>query len=286
MKKLLMAMALPLLMVSCGGHGSAEPAQVKIISYNIRCLSSGDKGENAWDVRKEASVALILAEEPDVIGCQEPWSPQIEYLTERLPQYGHVEQGRDEGEREDGGEHLMIMWNSGKYELLDSGRYWLSETPDTISKGWDAAYRRITLWVRLREYASGREFYYFDTHLDHRGDTARFEGAKLNVRKAREIAGEDAPVFFSGDMNIAAGSKKESLLAPYEEWFESVRETAPQTDRRPTFTAFGKSSHPSIIDYIYYRNAEPVSYMTLDGEDYGVKYISDHYPVCGIFRIE
>ncbi len=266
------------------GCAGTQTTEVKVISYNLRCITADDQGENAWEARREASVNMILAEQPDVIGFQEPWNPQIDYLTSRLPQYSHFEYGRETGLREDGGEHLMVMWNRDKYDLLDSGHFWLSDTPLEVSRGWDAACYRITLWIRLGEKSTGREFYYFDTHLDHMGPVAKREGARLNVEKMKEIVGDDAVAFISGDMNVAVGSPDESLLDPYYEWLQSARDNAEVTDNRPTFTGFGRSANPKIIDYIFYRNATPLKFETLDGENYGVKYISDHYPVAATFR--
>lgn len=120
---------------------------------------------------------MIRDVRPDVIGFQEPRRQQVAYLVEQLPEYGHIEMGRDFGAKDDPGEHLMIMYLRERYELLDHGHYWLSETPDEVSQGWDGRCRRVTVWARLRDRATGREFCLFDTHLDHIGKTARLEGA-------------------------------------------------------------------------------------------------------------
>ncbi len=270
-------------MTSCKSD-SAEPSELKVISYNIRLITSADKGDASWDARKEASINMINTEKPDVIGFQEPHMPQIEYLVSQLPQYGYVEIDRDGGLLEDNGEHIMTMWNKEKYDLLDSGHFWLSETPDEVSQGWDGACRRVAQWIRLSEKETGKEFYHVNTHLDHRGAEARKEGAKLIVEKMKEMAGNNAVVFLGGDMNVATGSPEEVSLEPYKEWMESVRETAPETDSRGTFNGFGLVENPMIIDYIYYRNAEPLRYETLDGAGYGTRYISDHYPILGLFE--
>ncbi len=275
--------AVALAMVACNSTPDTS-SELKVISYNIRLLTPGDTGDFAWDARKEASINMINTEKPDVIGFQEPWLPQIEYLVERLPQYGCVKVGRETGLREDGGEHIMAMWNKEKYDLLDSGHFWLSETPDVVSMGWDAACYRVAQWLRLSEKSTGKEFYFFNTHLDHMGTEARREGAKLIVRKMKEFAEDGVTVILAGDMNAILGTSEEAWLEPYKEWMESVRETAPETDHRITFHGFGTEEEPQIIDYIYYRNAEPLRYETLDGDGYGTRYISDHYPILGIFK--
>ena len=123
-----------------------------------------------------------------MIGFQEPKRPQLDYLVEHLPEYGHVEMGRDCGVKPDGGEHLMVMYLKGKYDLLDWGHFWLSDTPEKASHGWDAMCRRVTVWVKLRDKKTDREFFYFDTHLDHKGKTARLEGLPVGISGGAALA--------------------------------------------------------------------------------------------------
>ena len=177
----------------------------------------------------------------------------------------------------------MIMYLRERYELLDHGHYWLSETPDEVSQGWDGRCRRVTVWARLRDRATGREFCLFDTHLDHIGKTARLEGARLNVERMRSIAGKRTPQFIVGDMNATAGTPGGVCLEPYFKWLKSACEEAPQTDPRPTYHGFGKAK-PLHIDHIFYRCAEPLRYQLLDSTGYGVQYLSDHYPIVCTFR--
>lgn len=253
------------------------------MSYNIRYINApGDEGDFAWNARRESSLAMIHREKPDVIGFQEPKQPQVNYLIEQLPEYGHVEMGRDHGVKADGGEHLMVMYLKEKYDLADWGYYWLSETPCEVSRGWDAMCRRVTVWVKLRDKTTGGEFFYFNTHLDHKGVVARLEGAAMNVTKMKEIAGGKSPVFISGDMNAEFGTSTGRYLDPFVKWMKSARDKAPENDDYATFNGFGKTK-PHWLDYIFYRNARPLKYATLNGADYGVRYISDHYPIFAIF---
>lgn len=274
-----------LLVLFCAGLANARTAtSLKLMSYNIRGTGhKEDTGELNWDIRKEASIAMILHERPDVIGFQEPKSEQVSFLVERLSEYAHVEASRDQGTDLPEGEHLMVMWLRQKYDLLDWGYYWLSETPGEISHGWDAKNRRISVWVCLQDKASGRKFYYFNTHLDHKGHEARRNGALLNVRMMRKIAGKRVPSFISGDMNSELGQKTGEYLEAYTAWLDSAYEAAPERDDHPSFNGFGKS-RARTLDYIYFRNARALHYETIDGEDYGVRYISDHYPIVCTFR--
>ena len=167
MKRILLLLAGML----CAGTVSSRTEQttIKIMSYNIRGTGhSDDVGDLAWDVRKGASIAMIGDQRPDVIGFQEPKTEQVAYLIEQLPEYAYVEAGRDQGVSTEG-EHLLVMWLREKYDMIDWGYYWLSETPDRVSRGWDAKNRRISVWVCLKEKATSRQFYYFNTHQDHKG---------------------------------------------------------------------------------------------------------------------
>lgn len=163
-----------LLCIAAATAVAREPTELKLLSYNIRYIGApGDEGDFAWDARKEASIGMIRDVKPDIIGFQEPRRQQVAYLVEQLPEYGHIATGRDLGAREDPGEHLMIMYLRKKYELVDHGHFWLSPTPGEVSLGWDGRCRRVTVWARLRDRSTGREFCFFDTHLDHLGKTAR-----------------------------------------------------------------------------------------------------------------
>lgn len=226
-----------------------------------------------------AALSLIQDVSPDIIGFQEPKAPQVAFLIESLPDYGHVELGRDAGIKPDGGEHLMIMYRDDKYALLDKGHFWMSETPDTVSFGWDAMCRRITVWVHLLEKKSGKQFYFFDTHFDHIGKAARRNEAILLSEKMKEIAGDDSPVFVCGDFNM--DSSDESML-PLKEWMREACDDAPNADNRQTFNGFGIDTRPLRIDHVFYRNAIPLSYRVIT-DDYGVTYVSDHYPVHASF---
>lgn len=253
-------------------------SELKLLSYNIRYAGAkADTGEQAWEARREASIAMIRREQPDVVGLQEPRTPQVDFLLERLDEYGHVLAGNSR----DG--YLMILYLRAKFDLLDSGRFWLSDTPDCRSKGWDGGCVRLTVWAHLRDKATGGEFFYFDTHLDHLGYEARLRGARLNVERMKCLAGERCAVFISGDMNAERGAPNARFLAPFDAWMQSAREAAPQSDDKATFNGFGRTPL-HWLDHIYFRNAVPLCYRTLDDADYGVRYISDHYPILCTFR--
>ncbi|MGM9786491.1 MAG: endonuclease/exonuclease/phosphatase family protein [Candidatus Cryptobacteroides sp.] len=267
--------------VQCAG---ARKSEIKLMSYNIRFITPDDQGVYSWESRKEPNIKMLRDVSPDVVGFQETMNGISEYLIENLPDYDCFLRYRD-GEPDKHGRNQMIMWKRDRFDLLDSGRFWLSPTPDKVSKSWDANHVRHTIYVKLRDKASGREFWYFDTHLDHKSKTAKQEGVKLNVEMMKKIAGDDAVVFISGDMNIQRAKSNGYYLDPYYEWMDSAVEVAPRTCTRPTFNGFEyEGKNPGRLDHIFFRNAKAMKFDVIDSEGYGVKYISDHYPITCVFK--
>ena len=175
MKKLVFFAALAAMFsfVSCGNAD-----ELKVMSYNIRLDHKGD-GDNAWPNRKEATIAMLEDVKPDVFGVQEALPHQVAYITEQAPNYKNVGVGRDDGVAK--GEFMSIFWNVETMEMLEWGTYWLSETPDVPSYGWDAACRRTATWALMKDKRNGKKFYFVNTHLDHRGVLARKNGLQLVV---------------------------------------------------------------------------------------------------------
>ena len=101
----------------------------------------------------------------------------MEDLTEGLPEYGWVGVGRDDGQ--EAGEFNPVFYRKDKYDLVDSGTFWLSETPELPSLGWNGGCNRLCTWVILREKATGFTYAHVNTHLDNASEEARVNGAKL-----------------------------------------------------------------------------------------------------------
>ncbi|MBQ1980766.1 MAG: endonuclease/exonuclease/phosphatase family protein [Alistipes sp.] len=258
--------------VSCSTEQAKEP--IKVISYNIRCgVNPGQDGENNWEYRKQASINMINDEKPTIFGLQEALPPHLEYLKEQLPQYASYGIARDDGKTE--GEYMTIYYLKDEVELLNCGTFWLSETPETPSMGWDAACKRTCTWAKMRMKRSGKEFAYLNTHLDHVGKVAQREGLALMMKRASEIVPDGMPVFVTADFNCVTS---DPIFEPIKAVMKDARETAPQTDRRATFNGW-KPNATAVIDHIFYRGAEPKSFRVLCDKNYGAPYISDHYPV-------
>ena len=261
-------------MTACG----EKEATVRYISYNIRNSRAGDI-ENAWDLRKPATKQMLETEQPTVFGLQEAYPEQLAYIDDNFPQFSRVGVGRDDGKEE--GEFMALYYRNDLYELLDSGNFWLSETPDVPDFGWDAACIRIVTWANLKDIETGKTFYAFNTHLDHVGQVAREQSILLIVNKINEIAKDaDTPVFLSGDFNSDVSS---TIFDPLKAVMNDSRALLPADQWEPSFNYFGKPyDGTKIIDYIFYKNTEITSFRTLNG-DYGKPYISDHYPIVAEF---
>ena len=263
----------------CGGCGSREKdVEIKYISYNIRYANTSD-GDNAWDIRKPATKEMIEREQPDVFGLQEALIGQLQYIDSNFPQYSRVGVGRDDGKED--GEFMAVYYRNDKFKLIENGDFWLSETPDECSMGWDAACKRIVTWAKLKDKETGKVFYAFNTHLDHVGEVAREQSILLIVKKIDEIVKKDkAPVFLSGDFNSNVNS---AIFDPLKNIMKDSRAILPESEWIPTYNSFGNGGD-SMIDYIFYKNAEVLDFKTLNG-DYGKPYISDHYPVMAKMKI-
>ena len=257
--------------VSCN-----RTSEIKVMSYNIRLSSGTEKADSIyhWQHRKQASLNLMHEERPTVFGLQEACPDQMDYMVENLPEYGYIGVGRDDGKRK--GEFMSIFYKKDEVELIDGGTFWLSETPDEVSKGWDAACFRTCTWAILKKKDTGKKFVYMNTHLDHKGKVAREESIKLIVARAEQITGSKLPVFITADFNSPTSN---AIFKPMQEAMLDARVEAPVTDDRGTLNCWGTTPPGVVIDHVFYRGAEAQKFEVLRDKDYGAPYVSDHYPV-------
>ena len=257
--------------VSCN-----RTSEVKVMSYNIRLSSGTEQADSIyhWQHRKEASLNLMHEERPTVFGLQEACPDQMDYMVENLPEYGYIGVGRDDGKRK--GEFMSIFYLKDEVELIDGGTFWLSQTPDQVTKGWDAACFRTCTWAILKIKETGKKFVYMNTHLDHKGKVAREESLKLIVAKAEELTGGKLPVYITADFNSRTS---EPIFKPMQEALLDARVEAPVTDDRGTLNCWGTTPPGVVIDHIFFRGAQAQKFEVLRDKDYGAPYVSDHYPV-------
>lgn len=180
-------------------HSEAKKINVRWVTFNIRCDCSVD-GQNSWSHRKDNVCRFIKDQQLDIVGMQEVLHNQLLDLHGGLPEYGSIGVGRADGKTQ--GEYAPLLYRKDKYEVLDSGTFWLSENPENMGvKGWDAACERIATWAKFKDKASGKIFMAVNTHFDHIGVEARRQSALLIIRKIREIVGE-RPAVITGDFNV------------------------------------------------------------------------------------
>lgn len=271
MKRTALLLAALLLTLTIALGALSDTTAVRIISYNIR-LGTGNDGTNRWELRRHASVNMILSESPTAIGIQEALADQLEYLLDSLPDYDMVGVGRDDGLSR--GEHMAILYNTTDVELLNWGTFWLSPTPSEPSFGWDSACKRTCTWARFRHLTTGKQFMMLNTHLDHKGAVAQHEGLRLIARHIKQQLPLGIPIFLTGDMNI---TPEAAPIRQLDGTLHDARTSSLESDPRGTFNRWGRADR--IIDYIFFRHAVPVRYTVLRDKDYGAPFISDHYPI-------
>lgn len=274
MKKLLAI----LLLFACAIATNAQNDTVAVISFNIR-YNNPDDGDNIWENRRDNAVIMVNMENPDFLCVQEAYYVQLSYLLNSLQKYSYIGLGRDDGKQ--GGEHMAILYRKDRFEVVEHGDFWLSETPDVCSRGWDAVCHRIVTWGYFLDKQTGKHVYCFNTHLDHVGEVARRESVKLITQRIKEIVKDKkAPVFLTGDFNSDINSE---IFDPLKKVLKQARKDAPVTDSKGTFNGWGSAPNNIVIDHIFYKNAKPMVFKTLNENKYGRALISDHYPIKGVF---
>ena len=262
-----------------------EYTDISVISFNIRVDNAAD-GTNVWRNRRDAVVTMIERERPMLLGLQEAQPHQITYLSEHCPDYAWYGLGRDTGkvppatDSYAAEETMAIFWRTAELELLDKGTFWLSETPDRVSKGWDASYRRTCTWAGFRHKKSGQTCYFFNTHLDNDGKVAREESIKLLVSRMKTINSKRRVSFLTADFN---SNVTDACFAPLHVYMRDARANAAVSDDYPSWNGYGAST--GRLDHVFFSGDDCTAreFRTLRG-DYGVPYISDHYPVAAWFR--
>lgn len=248
-----------------------------VMTYNIRLNLKSD-GVNAWPERKDFFTAQIQFYDPDIFGVQEALPDQVNDIKSGLPGYTYVGQGRDGNNK---GESAGIFYNTRRFILKKSGTFWLSETPDTVSRGWDAAYNRVCTYVLLFDKKAKRTFWMFNTHLDNEGEVARTKGLELILSRIAELNTRQLPVILTGDFNSEPSTERIKNL---QTQMDDARTVSLQKPFGPsgTFNGF-KHNEPVtlLIDYIFISKKKSFivnKYAVLsDAKD--LRYPSDHLPV-------
>lgn len=259
-------------------------SNLTVMSFNVRYNTPKDS-INAWQFRKEKVAEVISSSKVDIAGLQEPWFDQITDLEKLLPDYAWIGWSRDDGKTK--GEFTPVFYLEEKFEVLESGVFWLSSTPEIPgSIGWDEKLPRTVIKILFREKSSGKQFWFFNTHLG--GNLARTEGAKLLKIRIDEIAG-DLPVIVTGDFNSKPDSEPIQIML--DKNYRVVLEDAftiagEKNDEIYTDYWFdGENKDLKRIDYIFVNRKIKVQRLEIINKRMGRFYPSDHLPVKAVIEL-
>lgn len=256
--------------------GATLAAEARLMSYNIRYDTPAD-GVNAWPQRKAAVAELLRQHAPDIFGVQEALPHQISELSAALPEFGWLGVGRDAG----GGEGTPVFYRKDRFTLLQSATFWLSETPEQPSRGWDAELNRICSYGQFEDKSIQRRLWVINCHFDHAGNIAGLESACLVLSQISKINPDAEPLVLMGDFNAEPESAPIVLL---KQQMSDSRDSSrsPPTGPSGTFSGFAVNGAVTRrIDYLFTIPQGPVEVLqhaVLDDANAG-RYPSDHLPV-------
>jgi endonuclease/exonuclease/phosphatase family metal-dependent hydrolase len=272
-----------------GAVFGVEGTAMRVMSFNIRYGTAKD-GENHWEKRKDLCVSRIAAFDPDLLGLQEVLDFQNAYILEKTGAYAALGVAREDGKLK--GEFSTILYRKERFDVIESGTFWLSETPDVAgSKSWDSSLPRIATWARLKDkQAGGRELLYINTHFDHRGPLARLEAAKM-LRTFATEKGKDLPVVLTGDFNSGPDSEPyKALLSDmadriaFQDSYRLMHAANPEPSEG-TAHAFKDAPVTPRIDWILFSKQFTVESAAIDRTRQGPLFPSDHFAVIATARL-
>lgn len=266
------------LLLSC----SLSAQQLYVGTYNIRYNNPNDEKEgNAWAQRCPQLCDFINFEQPEIFGTQEVLVDQLHDLMKGLDGYGYIGVGRDDGKEK--GEYAAIIYKKDQLSLLDSGNFWLSPTPERASLGWDAACIRICTWGKFQDKISGKQFYFFNTHMDHVGTVARRESARLILKCINQLS-KGLPTILTGDFNVDQTDEIYQIFSTSGVLRDCYTNALQRMAPIGTWNDFMQDSHSKArIDHIFVSSDFKVPHYAIFTNSYWLgksrRNISDHYPV-------
>lgn len=243
----------------------------RILSFNLLCAG---KGSRTWRKRVPKVISIIKEAKPDSFGVQEAHWEWMKKLSRYLPEYDYVGVGREDGKKK--GEFAAVFYRKDRFTASDSGNFWISETPEKPSKGWDSACTRVATYVKLTDKENGKSYIHFNTHLDHVGRIAQINGAKMIQEKAASFGG--VPVVCTGDFNVFQDSDCYNTMVSGN--MKDARKLAPDSDECYTYHGFNPEERHERIDFVFVDEAtvKPVSFKVINKKVDGDFY-SDHNAV-------
>jgi len=258
----------------------AQEQNLVIATFNIRYDNPND-APNTWENRKVPISQLIRFHSFHIFGIQEGLHHQVKDLEALLPNFAFVGSGRDDGKEK--GEYSAIFYQKEKYKVEETATFWLAPETDHPNKGWDAALPRICTWAKMVEIGTGRNFYVFNTHFDHRGVEARNQSAALIVDKIKTINTQNLPVFLMGDFNVDQTTEAYRLLKNTPGMKDSFEAADFVYANNGSTNGFDLTkSHERIIDHIFVSGSLKVKKYGLLTDTYHNRFPSDHFPVMAV----
>lgn len=256
-------------------------APLKVMTFNVRLPTDAD-GDNRWQARKDILVDTIRAQQPAVFGTQELFAEQGDYIVRHLPEYAWFGVGRRGDAEGAGDEHMGVFYLRDELKVIESGDFWLSDTPDVAgSITWGNLYPRMVTWALFERIADGRRFYFFNTHLPYRDqdEPIRERGAALLLQRLSALPA-DVPVVVTGDFNTGPDSGVHARLTG--DLIDAWERSRQRSGQEATFHAFsGKADRR--IDWILVRGFDVGPVATVTDQQNG-RYPSDHFPVVAELR--
>ena len=255
----------------------AVHSQERAMTFNIR-YSNPDDGENWWEQRKDDVVKLIENYRPDFMGTQEGLLEQLSFIDAALPSYKFVGVGRDDGQEK--GEFTALFFNTKKYDLVKTETFWLSETPEKVSVGWDASMERICTYAVFKNSTTEDIYHIFNAHFDHIGETARAMSAKVIQQKINALNINEEPILVMGDFNSTENQEPIQIFLRFLE-DPLANSVTRLLGPKGTFNGFDPHVVPeNRIDYIFTKNIKEVkSYAHINDKRPNGLCVSDHLPV-------
>jgi endonuclease/exonuclease/phosphatase family metal-dependent hydrolase len=263
---------------------------IRVMSFNIR-YGTADDGANSWPFRRSLVFDVIRGHRPDILGVQEALRAQLDEIGTEVPGYTELGVGRDDGRTS--GEYSAILFRAGRFQALESGTFWFSDTPDVPgSMSWGNRITRIATWARLRDLSTGGTFVVYNVHLDHESQPSRERSAELLAATIARHGAE--PVLVMGDFNSGESNPAyrfltgSSALAPSAEPSPGLRDTYrvihPADSVVGTFNGFTGERAGEKIDHILVSAGWTVMDASIVRTSAAGRYPSDHFPVTAEVR--
>jgi endonuclease/exonuclease/phosphatase family metal-dependent hydrolase len=258
--------------------GAAEAKPLRVLCYNLRYITSGDKGERAWTARRDQAADLIKSDAADIVGIQEGLPQMMDDLADRLGGYAAIGVGREDGI--DQGEYAAILVKAGRFRVHDSGTFWLSDTPEICNScTWGNTVTRICTWTKLYDREAKRTLLFFNTHLDHASPEARQKGTELILSRIARRK-DQGPVIFMGDFNAADSDPLHAAIqvAGFADVWRVANAGTP-AEESGTFHEFTGVTNRARIDFIYATTDLKIADSSIIRTSRNGNYPSDHFPV-------